>query len=253
MLKYLCCWSDTPGSLETLGSKCFIFWQTLKDQAESFWQSVRNWEWQTSFWKLTTASQSQTIKKSHHHTTLALLGDWHFRSPRVHASSDFRLIWASPSQTWVTVSSCRKWSTKQSTAIQENMIQLFEGGRHKSMRRNRQPLPRHTAQNSARHTAQNSALHSCMTHLSVHMHITHTHTTFFRRQNQARRPDENKDLDGLAQHYATIMVENLPFHCILLHLEFYHIHILPTHMINFLNKQQLVNRAKNHQILWPKN
>lgn len=120
------------------------------------------------FWKLTTASQSQTIKKSHHHTTLALLGDWHFRSPRVHASSDFRLIWASPSQTWVTVSSCRKWSTNQSTAIQENMIQLFEGGRHKSMRRNRQPLPRHTA--------QNSALHSCMTHLSVHMHITHTHT-----------------------------------------------------------------------------
>lgn len=120
-----------------------------KDQAESFWQSVRNWEWQTSFWKFTTASQNQTIKKNHHHTTLALLGDCHFRSPRVPASSASRLIWASPSQTWVTVSSCRKWSTNQSTAIQENIIQLFEGGRHKSMRRKREPLPGHIAQNSA--------------------------------------------------------------------------------------------------------
>lgn len=118
-------------------------------------------------------------------------------------------------------------------------MQLFEGGRHKSMRRKREPLPGHTA--------QNSALHNSMMHLSAHMHVTHT--TFFRRQNRARRPGKNKDLDGLAQH-ATMMVENLPFHCILLQrLEFYHIHILPTHMINFLNKLQLVNRPKNHQIL----
>lgn len=53
------------------------------------------------------------------------------------------------------------------------------------------------------------------------MHITHAYTTFLRRQNRARRPDENKDLEGLAQH-ATVMVENLPLHCVLLQrLEFY--------------------------------
>lgn len=36
MLKYLCCWSDTPGSLETLGSKYFIFWQMLKKPSWEF-------------------------------------------------------------------------------------------------------------------------------------------------------------------------------------------------------------------------
>lgn len=118
--------------------------------------------------------------------------------------------------------------------MQENIIQLFEGGRQNQCKEKenlyQDTLPR--------------TLHE---HLSVHTHVTHT--TFFRRQNRVGKPGENKDLDGLAQH-ATMMVENLPFHCILFQrLEFYHIHILPTHTINFLNKLQLVNRAKNHQIL----
>lgn len=61
MLKYLHCWSDTLGSLEILGSKYFIFWQELKQPKQRFWQSVRNWERQPSFWSL-TVSQNQVIR-----------------------------------------------------------------------------------------------------------------------------------------------------------------------------------------------
>lgn len=69
-------------------------------------------------------------------------------------------------------------------------------------------------------------------------------------------PNEDSDLDELAQH-ATMTMGNLHFHCIpiqgfgiyTISIYHIHIHILPTHMINFFNKLQLVRCAKNHQIL----
>lgn len=151
-----------------------------------------------------TASQSQMIKRPHHHSTLS---SWVTLPLQVTSSSCFFCLQTHLSKSFTNLVPSFLWQemiNKSKHSYTRKYDKSYLKGENTQINTKEQRTFTRTHCSELCTTQKHEAF-KC-----TYAHYTHIHYLSVGDKNQAIMPGETKILDGLAQH-ATMTVENLPF------------------------------------------